>query len=56
MGRRRRITVAVLILPITIPFFLFWRFMEWFHFKASGRALGACRAGVTRLQQFFDAL
>ena len=56
MGLRRRITVAVLMLPITIPFVLFWRFMEWFHFKASDRALSGCRWFNARLQKLFAAL
>jgi hypothetical protein len=56
MGRRRRIAVAVLMLPMTVPFFLFWQFMEWFHFKVSGRALSGCRWLAARWQKFVISL
>lgn len=56
MTSPKRIAVAVLMLPVTLPFMLFWRFMEWFHFAVSNRLLAACRRTNKRLGTFFDAL
>lgn len=56
MPEKRRIVMAVLLLPATLPFVLFKAFMEWFHFRVSQRMLHACRYGHKRLDAFFDAL
>lgn len=56
MPSMKRIAVALLLLPVTLPFLLFWQFMEWFHFAVSNRLLVACRRANKRMGAFFDTL
>lgn len=56
MLSKKRIAVALMLLPVTLPFALFRHFMEWFHFRVSSRLLSACRRGDKHLRAFFDAL
>lgn len=53
---KKRIAMALLLLPITLSLMLFGTFMEWFHFRVSSRLLRACRETDKRLHAFFARL
>lgn len=53
---RKRIAVAVLLLPLTLPFALAHRLVEWWHFSVSQALLHLCRTTAKRRDAFFASL
>lgn len=53
---RKRIAVAVTLLPLTLTFALAHRLIEWWHFSVSQGLLQLCRTTAKRRDAFFSSL
>ena len=51
---RKRIAMAIALLPITLPFALAHRFAEWWHSTVSQTVVIRMRAIAKQREKFFD--
>jgi hypothetical protein len=53
---RKQLVVALLLLPLTVPFALLHQLAEWWHTRVSGALIQRMRGIAKQRDKFFDAI